>query len=89
MANTKGINRRALLQGGAAMLGAGMLGSFTTAASSSTEKTPDQLFNVKKFGASGDRDQRATLYIRQAIEACAAAGGGIVYVPPGEYTVGT
>ncbi|MDD2381623.1 MAG: glycosyl hydrolase family 28 protein [Mariniphaga sp.] len=89
MANTKSINRRALLQGGAAMLGAGMLGSFTTAASSSTEKTPDQLFNVKKFGASGDRDQRATLYIRQAIEACAAAGGGIVYVPPGEYTVGT
>ena len=45
-------------------------------------------FNVKQYGATGSRDGNATKAIQAAIDACTAAGGGIVYVPPGEYTTG-
>lgn len=45
-------------------------------------------FNVKQYGAAGKRDSNATKAIQDAIDACAAAGGGVVYVPPGEYTTG-
>lgn len=45
-------------------------------------------FNVKQHGATGTRADNATKAIQAAIDACTAAGGGIVYVPPGEYTTG-
>ena len=45
-------------------------------------------FNVKDRGATGQRAGNATKAIQAAIDACTAAGGGIVYVPPGEYTTG-
>jgi hypothetical protein len=44
---------------------------------------------VKNYGATGikaDDEQKA---IQTAVDACAKAGGGTVYVPPGEYTSGT
>jgi hypothetical protein len=46
-------------------------------------------FDVRALGATGRRDDNATAVFRQAVEACAAAGGGQVYVPAGDYTVGT
>jgi polygalacturonase len=48
-----------------------------------------KLFDVSKYGASGKRSEIATLAIQQAVDACAEAGGGMVYLPPGEYTSGT
>ena len=47
------------------------------------------LFNVKEYGASGRKADDARPAIQRAIDACGAAGGGTVYVPPGEYTSGT
>ncbi|HZO55695.1 MAG TPA: glycosyl hydrolase family 28-related protein, partial [Bryobacteraceae bacterium] len=47
-----------------------------------------QVFDVRQFGATGKRADNATKAIRDAIEACFKAGGGMVYVPPGEYTTG-
>ena len=47
------------------------------------------LFNVKDYGATGKKTDDARPAIQKAIDACAAAGGGTVYVPPGEYTSGT
>ena len=47
------------------------------------------VFDVRDFGASGKRAESAQAAIQQAIDACAAAGGGTVYFPPGEYTSGT
>ncbi len=47
------------------------------------------VYNVKDFGASGRRGDAARSALQQAIDSCAAAGGGIVYLPPGEYTSGT
>jgi len=45
-------------------------------------------YNVRDFGASGKREDNATRAIQAAIDACTAAGGGIVYVPPADYTTG-
>ena len=47
------------------------------------------VFNVQTFGATGVKADDAQKAIQSAVEACAKAGGGTVYVPPGEYTSGT
>ena len=47
------------------------------------------VYNVHDFGASGSKEENAQSAIQQAIDACTAAGGGMVYFPPGAYTTGT
>jgi hypothetical protein len=47
------------------------------------------IFNVQSFGATGNKTDSAQAAIQKAVDACAAAGGGLVYLPPGEYTSGT
>ncbi len=47
------------------------------------------LFNVRNYGAAGDGKHLETAAINKAIEACAKAGGGTVYLPPGKYLTGT
>src|SRR5580698_5094890 len=46
------------------------------------------IYNVKDYGASGKKEQNAQSAIQKTIDACAASGGGIVYLPPGDYTSG-
>lgn len=46
-------------------------------------------FNVRDFGATGKKSDDAQKAIQSAINACAKAGGGRVYLPAGEYTSGT
>jgi polygalacturonase len=46
------------------------------------------IFNVKDYGATGVKADNATPSIQKAIDACGTAGGGMVYLPPGEYTSG-
>ena len=46
-------------------------------------------FNVRNYGATGYKSDNAQSAIQSAIDACAKAGGGRVYLPPGEYTSGT
>jgi polygalacturonase len=65
------------------------LGSFAAQPVEPAEKAGNNIFNIRDFGATGNRDNNATLHVRSAIDACTAAGGGKVYVPPGDYTVGT
>src|SRR5437867_7793010 len=48
----------------------------------------EAIFNVKEYGATGKKSDNAQAAIQKAIEACASAGGGTVYLPPGEYTSG-
>jgi hypothetical protein len=50
---------------------------------------PRALFSVRDFGAVGDGATLDTAAIHNAIEACAKAGGGTVYVPAGTYLTGT
>src|SRR5260221_10210862 len=47
------------------------------------------IFNVRDFGASGQKADEAQAALQRPIDACAAAGGGQVYFPPGAYTTGT
>ena len=42
-------------------------------------------YNVRVFGAKGDGKQLDTIAINKTIEAAAAAGGGTVYFPAGDY----
>lgn len=50
--------------------------------------SPGNAFDVKNYGATGKRADNATKAIQSAVDACFAAGGGVVYVPPGDYTTG-
>jgi polygalacturonase len=50
---------------------------------------PPNVFNVRDYGATGSREGSSQAAIQKAIDACAAAGGGMVYVPPGGYSTGT
>jgi hypothetical protein len=47
------------------------------------------VFDVSRYGAARDGSRAATEPVQQAIDACAAAGGGTVYFPPGRYVSGT
>ena len=46
-------------------------------------------FNVRDFGAIGDGRTKDTTALQKALDACAAAGGGTVVVPPGTYLTGS
>ena len=46
-------------------------------------------FNVRDYGATGNKAENAKQSIQRAIDACAAAGGGTVLLPAGSYSSGT
>lgn len=47
------------------------------------------MFNIKDYGAVGDGKLLCRAAFQSAINACAEAGGGTVYVPNGTYLMGT
>ncbi|MCX6629626.1 MAG: glycosyl hydrolase family 28-related protein [Candidatus Solibacter sp.] len=47
------------------------------------------VYSVRDFGATGDGKTLDTAAINKAIDACTAAGGGQVLLPPGTYLSGT
>ena len=47
------------------------------------------MYNVRDFGAAGDRSLNDAPSIQAAIDACHAAGGGTVIFPAGDYLSGT
>ena len=46
-------------------------------------------YNIKDYGATGNRNDKATQAIQKAIDLCHAAGGGTVYVPSGTFVTDT
>jgi len=83
------LNRRTLVKNVAALAGAGLLGPVTNSLNKPGDIHTNNLFNVRDYGATGKREDNATKPVGKAIDECTAAGGGTVYVPPGDYTVGT
>lgn len=53
------------------------------------ESAESKSFNVRHFGATGDGRTLDTAALNKAVDACAAAGGGSVVLPPGKYLSGT
>ena len=53
------------------------------------EASKPLVFNVRDYGATGIKADLAQASIQKAIDTCAAAGGGTVLFPPGDYTSGT
>ena len=51
-------------------------------------KFTDKTFNIKDYGAVGDGQTLNTDAIAKAIDACSAAGGGTVLIPPGLWLTG-
>jgi len=47
------------------------------------------MFNVKDFGAEGDRETNDRAAFQAAMDACSQAAGGTVLVPAGDYLSGT
>ncbi len=88
--NKVDLDLRSMIRNGAALLGAGIVGSLGAIPSQQQYSLScNNIFNVMDFGATGKREDKATLSVRDAIDACTNIGGGLVYVPPGDYTVGT
>jgi polygalacturonase len=90
---TRVSSRRSMITNGSALLGACLLGAAAAPAHAQTRPNSDgqgrNQYNVSDFGATGKREDNATKAFRDAVEACTSAGGGVVHVPAGEYTVGT
>src|SRR5665647_1633803 len=84
-------SRRSMISRTGAMLGAYIISSVCNPASAQTNDIAyvDPVFDVKKYGSTGRREDNATTAFRNAIEASTLRGGGTINVPPGEYTVGT
>ena len=82
------MNRRQLL-GVAGILAAGAPGWMLSASAQEKPKPGLRIYDVTSFGARGDGDTLDTVPINRAIEQCGAAGGGIVYLPPGRFLSGT
>mgnify|MGYP000876723913 CR=1 FL=1 len=55
---------------------------------SSTQRGGPVTYDVRDYGAVGTKEKSSQAAIQKAIDACAAAGGGMVYVPPGQYRTG-
>lgn len=55
-------------------------------ASTIVERAP---FNIRAFGAAGDGTAKDTAAFQKTLDTCAAAGGGTVIVPAGNYLIGS
>ena len=66
-----------------------LLGFMTLSLCASLQaQTQKIFFNVRDFGATGRKSDDALPAIQKAIDTCAEAGGGTVFLPAGQYTSG-
>jgi len=80
-------NRRRMLK---CLLGIGGMAAAIGPGANAAETAPSPgRVSVRDFGAAGDGTKLDTQPLQAAIEACARAGGGTVYFPPGRYLSGT
>ncbi len=83
--------RRDLLRVGSLGVAGAAIPSVSFAAAASGESTAPNtapaptIFSVRQYGATGDGKTLDTAAVNRAIDAAAAAGGGLVLFPPGTY----
>ncbi len=66
-----------------------VLAAFLAAVPCRSVAAQERAFSVRDFGAAGDGGRLDTSAIQKAVDAAAAAGGGVVRFPPGAYLSGT
>jgi hypothetical protein len=81
------MNRRQMLVAMGLMAAGSPLLAGPASGGNNGKKLP--FFNILDFGAIGDGNTLNTTFINNAIDACTSAGGGMVYMPPGNYLTGT
>ena len=79
------VRRRAILAGGSTLL-AGLASQSAGAQTAGGPRPP--YYNLLDFGGAGDGRTLNTAAFERALKTCAEAGGGAIYVPPGEYLSG-
>lgn len=83
------MDRRTLLGVIPGALAAGYVASALPVSAQTGAREGLRLYDAMKFGATGDGKTLDTAAINRAIDACNAAGGGVVYLSPGVYLCGT
>ena len=53
------------------------------------EVTKPKRFDIRSYGAVGDGVAMDTEAVQKTVDACHAAGGGVVWVPAGDFQIGT
>ena len=66
-----------------------LMGADSESGSAAAQPRAKGRFDVRDYGAAGDGRTLDSLALNQAIQACAAAGGGQVLFPPGAYLSGS
>ena len=79
------VRRRVILAGGSTLL-AGLASRSAQAQAVGGPRPP--YYNLADFGGVGDGRTPNTATFEGALKKCAEAGGGAIYVPPGEYLSG-
>ena len=77
--------RRDFLRFGGLGVAAAAIPAMSLVASGQETAASQGLFDVRKYGATGDGKTLDTDAVNHAIEAASAAGGGVVVFPPGTY----
>src|ERR1700733_14230106 len=77
--------RREFLRFGSLGVAAAAIPAMSLVASGQETAASQGLFDVRKYGATGDGKTLDTDAVNHAIEAASAAGGGVVVFPPGTY----
>jgi len=76
-----------------AVIGSGLINGSPADAREKTGANSNDLgarvYNIRSYGAKGDKDAVDTAAVQAAIDACTADGGGTVLVPAGSYVIGT
>jgi polygalacturonase len=84
--NTPNLLRRAFLRAGGIGMAAATIPAVSFAADNDkADGSPASIFDVRSYGAAGDGKTLDTAAVNHAIEAAAAAGGGVVLFPAGMY----
>ncbi len=60
-----------------------------TKAAASSDDLGARVYNIRSYGAKGDKTTLDTAAVQAAIDACTNDGGGTVLVPAGTFTIGT
>ena len=58
-----------------------------TVGASPRDSWPTKVYNIKDYGATGNLEQNTTPYLVRALSDIAANGGGVLYLPKGQYIV--